>query len=110
MTTDLARAHRVADALVSGNVWVNSFNILPPGLPLAGPKNLFWTGKFTLHAGFVQRGKISTYHPLTIPPCSDRMRQYVKPLAAEKTALQLFRLDGGIESCSSRACALTTIC
>ena len=38
MTTDLARAHRVADALVSGNVWVNSFNILPPGLPFGGTK------------------------------------------------------------------------
>ena len=38
MTTDLARAHRVADALVSGNVWVNSFNILPPGLPFGGAK------------------------------------------------------------------------
>ena len=38
MTTDLTRAHRVADALVSGNVWVNSFNILPPGLPFGGAK------------------------------------------------------------------------
>ena len=38
MTTDLARAHRVANALVSGNVWVNSFNILPPGLPFGGTK------------------------------------------------------------------------
>ena len=36
MTTDLSRAHRVADALISGNVWVNSFNILPPGLPVGG--------------------------------------------------------------------------
>ena len=38
MTTDLAQAHRVADALVSGNVWVNSFTILPPGLPFGGAK------------------------------------------------------------------------
>jgi len=38
MTADLSRAHRVADALVSGNVWVNSFNILPPGLPFGGAK------------------------------------------------------------------------
>ena len=27
MTTDLSRAHRVADRLISSNVWVNSFNI-----------------------------------------------------------------------------------
>ncbi|MEC8109724.1 MAG: aldehyde dehydrogenase family protein [Pseudomonadota bacterium] len=38
MTTDLTRAHRVADALVSGNVWVNSFYMLPPGLPFGGAK------------------------------------------------------------------------
>ena len=37
MTADLSRAHRVADALISGNVWVNSCNILPPGLPFGGP-------------------------------------------------------------------------
>ena len=36
MTTDLSRAHRVADALISGNVWVNSFNILLPSLPFGG--------------------------------------------------------------------------
>ena len=39
MTADLSRAHRVADALISGNIWVNSFNILPPGLPFGGAKN-----------------------------------------------------------------------
>ena len=39
MTADLSRAHRVADALISGNVWVNSFNILPPGLPFGGAKH-----------------------------------------------------------------------
>jgi betaine-aldehyde dehydrogenase len=38
MTRDLARAHRVADALDSGNVWVNSYNLLPPGLPFGGAK------------------------------------------------------------------------
>ena len=38
MTQDLARAHRVADALESGNVWVNSYNLLPPGLPFGGSK------------------------------------------------------------------------
>jgi|TARA_E500000178_G_scaffold278461_1_gene277982 betaine-aldehyde dehydrogenase len=29
----------VADALISGNVWVNSFNIFPPGMPFGGAKN-----------------------------------------------------------------------
>ena len=38
MTGDLARAHRVAAQLESGNVWVNSYNILPPGLPFGGVK------------------------------------------------------------------------
>ena len=38
MTKDLARAHRVADRLKSGNVWVNTYNILPPGLPFGGVK------------------------------------------------------------------------
>jgi betaine-aldehyde dehydrogenase len=39
MTKDLARAHRVAGQLESGNVWVNTFNILPPGLPFGGAKS-----------------------------------------------------------------------
>jgi len=39
MTKDLARAHRVANQLESGNVWVNTFNILPPGLPFGGAKS-----------------------------------------------------------------------
>jgi betaine-aldehyde dehydrogenase len=38
MTSDLARAHRVAARLESGNVWVNTYNILPPGLPFGGVK------------------------------------------------------------------------
>ena len=50
MTTDLSRAHRVADALISGNVWVNSFNILPPSLPFGGAK----------HSGFGRENSIYT--------------------------------------------------
>ncbi len=38
MTRDLTRAHRVAGALQSGNVWVNTYNLLPPGLPFGGVK------------------------------------------------------------------------
>ena len=39
MTQDIARAHRVAAALESGNVWVNTYNLLPPGLPFGGSKH-----------------------------------------------------------------------
>ena len=38
ITRDLTRAHRVAGQLESGNVWVNSYNLLPPGLPFGGIK------------------------------------------------------------------------
>jgi len=38
MTTSLARAHRVADQLQSGSVWVNTYNICPPDLPFGGSK------------------------------------------------------------------------
>ena len=39
MTCDLARGHRVAAQLASGNVWVNTYNLLPPGLPFGGVKH-----------------------------------------------------------------------
>ena len=38
ITQDLTRAHRVAGQLESGNVWVNTYNLLPPGLPFGGIK------------------------------------------------------------------------
>lgn len=38
MTRDLSRAHRLADALQAGNIWVNSYNLIPPGLPFGGSK------------------------------------------------------------------------
>ena len=38
MTRDLSRAHRVADQLQAGNVWINSYNLIPPGLPFGGSK------------------------------------------------------------------------
>jgi len=38
ITRDLTRAHRVAGQLESGNVWVNTYNLLPPGLPFGGIK------------------------------------------------------------------------
>lgn len=53
MTRDLGRAHQVADALESGNVWVNSYNLLPPGLPFGGAKQSGFgreNGAYTLDA------------------------------------------------------------
>ena len=53
MTQDLARAHRVADALESGNAWVNSYNLLPLGLPFGGAKHSGFgreTSAYTLDA------------------------------------------------------------
>jgi betaine-aldehyde dehydrogenase len=38
VTRDLARAHRMADQLEAGNVWVNSYNLIPPDLPFGGVK------------------------------------------------------------------------
>jgi len=38
MTENLGRAHRVADSLQAGNVWINSYNLTPPGLPFGGSK------------------------------------------------------------------------
>ena len=36
--TDLSRTHHVADAPISGNIWFNSVNILPLGLPFGRAK------------------------------------------------------------------------
>jgi betaine-aldehyde dehydrogenase len=36
VTRDLARAHRVAAALKAGNIWVNSYNLIPPDWPFGG--------------------------------------------------------------------------
>ncbi|MFZ5830676.1 MAG: aldehyde dehydrogenase family protein, partial [Planctomycetota bacterium] len=35
-TTDLARAYRVAEAMVAGNSWINAHNLFPHGVPYAG--------------------------------------------------------------------------
>jgi aldehyde dehydrogenase (NAD+) len=35
-TTDLARAHRVAESMVAGNSWINAHNLFPHGVPYAG--------------------------------------------------------------------------
>ena len=53
VTQNLAQEHRVADALESGNVWLNSYNLLPPGLPFGGAKHSGFgreTSAYTLDA------------------------------------------------------------
>lgn len=35
-TSDIERAHRVAEAMVSGNSWINAHNVFPHGVPYAG--------------------------------------------------------------------------
>ncbi|PJK29525.1 betaine-aldehyde dehydrogenase [Minwuia thermotolerans] len=37
-TTDFARAHRVANALQAGTVWINDYNVTPPEVPFGGHK------------------------------------------------------------------------
>ena len=37
-TSDFARAHRVAEALRAGSVWINDYNITPPEVPFGGAK------------------------------------------------------------------------
>ena len=41
-TTNLARAHRVAEVLQAGTVWVNTYNMLDPGVPFGGYKMSGW--------------------------------------------------------------------
>ena len=38
-TRDLARAHRVADQLEAGNIWINTYNLIPPDMPFGGVKD-----------------------------------------------------------------------
>jgi betaine-aldehyde dehydrogenase len=38
MTTNLARAHRVAASLEAGVVWINSYNLTPVAMPFGGSK------------------------------------------------------------------------
>lgn len=37
-TNDFSRAHRVADAIEAGSVWINDYNYLPASLPFGGYK------------------------------------------------------------------------
>ena len=37
-TSDIGKAHRVADKLQAGTTWINTFNLAPPELPFGGYK------------------------------------------------------------------------
>jgi aldehyde dehydrogenase (NAD+) len=37
-TNDLRRAHRVAAGLTAGNIWINGYTGIPPGVPFGGTK------------------------------------------------------------------------
>lgn len=38
ITSDISKAHRVADKLDAGNIWINSYNLIPPDWPFGGVK------------------------------------------------------------------------
>ena len=41
-TRDVARAHRLAEGLEAGVVWVNCYNIFDPAVPFGGYKESGW--------------------------------------------------------------------
>jgi betaine-aldehyde dehydrogenase len=49
-TRDLTRAHRVADSLEAGNVWVNTYNLIPPDMPFGGVKQSGFGREQSLYA------------------------------------------------------------
>ena len=49
-TRDLTRAHRVADMLEAGNVWVNTYNLIPPDMPFGGVKQSGFGREQSLYA------------------------------------------------------------
>lgn len=49
-TKDLSRAHRVADQLEAGNVWVNTYNLIPPDMPFGGAKQSGFGRESSLYA------------------------------------------------------------
>ena len=49
-TRDLSRAHRVARQLEAGNVWVNTYNLIPPDLPFGGAKKSGFGRESSLYA------------------------------------------------------------
>ena len=49
-TKDISRAHRVADKLEAGNVWVNTYNLIPPDMPFGGAKQSGFGRESSLYA------------------------------------------------------------
>jgi aldehyde dehydrogenase (NAD+) len=49
-TRDVSKAHRVADALDTGTVWVNTYNLFDPGVPFGGHKMSGWGHENGPHA------------------------------------------------------------
>lgn len=49
-TKDLSRAHRVAEQLQAGNVWVNTYNLIPPDMPFGGAKQSGFGRESSLYA------------------------------------------------------------
>ena len=54
-TRDLARAHRVADQLEAGNIWINTYNLIPPDMPFGGVKDSGFGGNHLLCLQILQR-------------------------------------------------------
>ena len=95
MTTSLARAHRVADQLQSGSVWVNTYNICPPDLPFGGSKQSGFgreNSRFALEGYTEVR---STYMDLTISRAlliASRQRPFRAKKKARSGCCGLFRI------------------
>ena len=49
-TKDLNRAYRVAEQLEAGNVWVNTYNLIPPDMPFGGVKQSGFGRESSLYA------------------------------------------------------------
>ncbi len=48
-TQDIGKAHRVAHALQAGKVWINCYNMIPPGAPYGGYKKSGFGRELGLH-------------------------------------------------------------
>jgi acyl-CoA reductase-like NAD-dependent aldehyde dehydrogenase len=49
-TNDLAKAHRVAHRVRAGKIWINCYNIFPPGAPFGGFKRSGFGRELGLHS------------------------------------------------------------
>jgi aldehyde dehydrogenase (NAD+) len=49
-TRDVSKAHRLAKALRTGVVWVNTYNQFDPAMPFGGYKMSGWGNELGMHA------------------------------------------------------------